>query len=72
VRNRQVPLYCLSNMAASTFAYLRERHEFWHAFRGIVISAEHRGGEAAGPAYRLVPRRAAMRHGAGAPARCGM
>ena len=27
-------------MAASTFAYLRERHEFWHAFRGIVISAE--------------------------------
>ncbi len=37
---RQVPLYCLSNMAASTFEYLRERHEFWDAFRGIVISGE--------------------------------
>lgn len=37
---RQVPLYCLSNMAASTFAYLREQHGFWDAFRGIVISGE--------------------------------
>jgi putative hydrolase of the HAD superfamily len=37
---RQVPLYCLSNMAASTFAYLREQHAFWDAFRGIVISGE--------------------------------
>jgi putative hydrolase of the HAD superfamily len=39
---RQVPLYCLSNMAASTFAHLRERHTFWPAFRGIVISGEIR------------------------------
>lgn len=37
---RQVPLYCLSNMPASTFAYLRERHAFWAVFRGIVISGE--------------------------------
>src|ERR1700675_615199 len=37
---RQIPLYCLSNMAASTFAYLREQHAFWDAFRGIVISGE--------------------------------
>jgi putative hydrolase of the HAD superfamily len=37
---RQVPLYCLSNMPASTFAYLREQHTFWDAFRGIVISGE--------------------------------
>lgn len=37
---RQVPLYCLSNMPASTFAYLRERYDFWTAFRGIVISGE--------------------------------
>lgn len=37
---RQIPLYCLSNMAASTFAYVRERHAFWHAFQGIVISGE--------------------------------
>jgi putative hydrolase of the HAD superfamily len=37
---RQVPLYCLSNMAASTFAYLRTQHAFWDAFRGIVISGE--------------------------------
>lgn len=37
---RQVPLYCLSNMPASTFAYLRAQHSFWDAFRGIVISGE--------------------------------
>ena len=37
---RQVPLYCLSNMPASTFAYLRAQHAFWDAFRGIVISGE--------------------------------
>jgi FMN phosphatase YigB (HAD superfamily) len=37
---RDVPLYCLSNMPASTFAYLRGQHEFWDAFRGIVISGE--------------------------------
>jgi HAD superfamily hydrolase (TIGR01509 family) len=37
---RQVPLYCLSNMSAATFAYLRERHAFWDWFRGIVISGE--------------------------------
>ena len=37
---RPVPLYCLSNMPASTFAYLRERYAFWPVFRGIVISGE--------------------------------
>jgi putative hydrolase of the HAD superfamily len=37
---RQVPLYCLSNMPAGTFAYLRAQHAFWDAFRGIVISGE--------------------------------
>ena len=37
---QRVPLYCLSNMPASTFAYLRERHAFWPAFSGIVISGE--------------------------------
>jgi putative hydrolase of the HAD superfamily len=37
---RDVPLYCLSNMPASTFAYLREQHAFWNAFKGIVISGE--------------------------------
>jgi putative hydrolase of the HAD superfamily len=35
-----VPLYCLSNMPASTFAYLRKRYAFWPRFRGIVISGE--------------------------------
>jgi HAD superfamily hydrolase (TIGR01509 family) len=39
---RHVPVYCLSNMPASTFAYLRERHAFWPAFRGILISGEIR------------------------------
>ena len=37
---RDVPLYCLSNMPASTFAYLREQHSFWNVFKGIVISGE--------------------------------
>ena len=37
---RQVPLYCLSNMAPATFAYLRHQHSFWGRFRGIVISGE--------------------------------
>lgn len=39
---RQVPLYVLSNMPVDTYAYLRERHDYWRAFRGIVISAEVR------------------------------
>jgi putative hydrolase of the HAD superfamily len=37
---RQVPLYCLSNMPATTFDYVRQRHGFWRVFRGIVISGE--------------------------------
>ena len=37
---QRVPLYCLSNMSASTFAYLRSRYAFWPLFRGIVISGE--------------------------------
>jgi putative hydrolase of the HAD superfamily len=37
---RQIPLYCLSNMPAGTFEYLRDKHSFWTAFRGIVISGE--------------------------------
>jgi putative hydrolase of the HAD superfamily len=37
---RDVPLYCLSNMPASTFGYLREQHGFWNVFKGIVISGE--------------------------------
>jgi putative hydrolase of the HAD superfamily len=39
---RGVPLYCLSNMSADIFAYLRERHSFWGVFRGIVISGDIR------------------------------
>jgi putative hydrolase of the HAD superfamily len=37
---RQIPLFCLSNMSAGTFEYLREKHVFWTAFRGIVISGK--------------------------------
>jgi putative hydrolase of the HAD superfamily len=37
---RRVPLYCLSNMSAATYAYLRAQHAFWGRFRGIVISGE--------------------------------
>jgi putative hydrolase of the HAD superfamily len=35
-----VPLYCLSNMPATTSNYLRARYSFWRLFRGIVISGE--------------------------------
>ena len=34
------PLYCLSNMPASIYAHLRQRHCFWDVFNGIVISGE--------------------------------
>lgn len=37
---QDVPLYCLSNMSATTSNYLRARHSFYGVFRGIVISAE--------------------------------
>jgi putative hydrolase of the HAD superfamily len=37
---RGVPLYCLSNMPAATAGHLREKHAFWKAFRGVVISGE--------------------------------
>jgi putative hydrolase of the HAD superfamily len=37
-----VPLYCLSNMPATTSDYLRARYSFWRLFRGIVISGEIR------------------------------
>ena len=35
-----IPLYCLSNMPATTADYLRQRHTFWKVFRGVVISGE--------------------------------
>lgn len=38
----RVPLYCLSNMAASTFEFLKSRYDVWNPFRGIVISGEIR------------------------------
>lgn len=37
---RGVPLYCLSNMPATTADYLRQRHTFWKVFSGVVISGE--------------------------------
>jgi putative hydrolase of the HAD superfamily len=37
---RRVPLYCLSNMPAESFAYLGKRFDFWRRFNGIVISGE--------------------------------
>jgi HAD superfamily hydrolase (TIGR01509 family) len=40
LRERGVNLYCLSNMPASIYAHLRERHGFWDVFQGIVISGE--------------------------------
>ena len=40
LQERGTPLYCLSNMPASVYAHLRQRHNFWDAFSGIVISGE--------------------------------
>ncbi len=37
---RGVPLFGLSNVSVETFAFLRERYDFWSLFTGIVISAE--------------------------------
>jgi putative hydrolase of the HAD superfamily len=37
---RGIPLYCLSNMPATTADYLRQRHSFWKVFGGVVISGE--------------------------------
>lgn len=33
-------LYCLSNMSVPVYRQLRERHDFWEAFDGIVISGD--------------------------------
>jgi putative hydrolase of the HAD superfamily len=33
-------LYCISNMPASSYAYLRARHAFFGRFRGVAISGQ--------------------------------
>ena len=33
-------LYCLSNMPVERYAWLRQHHDLWHCFQGIVISGE--------------------------------
>ena len=40
LQGRGTPLYCLSNMPASIYTHLRQRHSFWDVFHGIVISGE--------------------------------
>ena len=42
LQGQGTPLYCLSNMPASIYTHLRQRHHFWDAFSGIVISGEVR------------------------------
>ncbi|TNG94562.1 HAD family phosphatase [Pasteurellaceae bacterium USgator11] len=37
---RKVDLICISNMPLHADAYLRKRYDYWHLFRGIVISAQ--------------------------------
>lgn len=37
---RGLSLYGLSNMSLATYEHLRQRYDVWHAFRGIVISAQ--------------------------------
>src|SRR5580704_206402 len=40
LRDRQVPIYALSNWSAETFPFARRRFEFLQWFRTIVLSAE--------------------------------
>ncbi|HEV7359329.1 MAG TPA: HAD family phosphatase [Steroidobacteraceae bacterium] len=40
LQERGTPLYCLSNMPATIYTHLRQRHGFWDVFSGIVISGE--------------------------------
>jgi putative hydrolase of the HAD superfamily len=40
LQSRRVPLYCLSNMPAPVYGRLRQIHDFWDVFQGIVISGE--------------------------------
>ena len=40
LHQRGFDIYCLSNMPAPMYELLRQRHNFWDVFRGIVISAE--------------------------------
>jgi putative hydrolase of the HAD superfamily len=42
LRDRSVPLYCLSDMPVSVFTHVRQRYTFWQAFRVIVVSGEVR------------------------------
>ena len=42
LQEQGTPLYCLSNMPATLYTHLRQRHTFWDAFSGIVISGEVR------------------------------
>ncbi|MGV6987427.1 HAD family hydrolase [Testudinibacter sp. P80/BLE/0925] len=37
---QNVDLICISNMPLHAYAYLKQRYDYWHLFRGIVISAE--------------------------------
>jgi putative hydrolase of the HAD superfamily len=40
--DRHLKLFCLSNMPAERYAYLRRKFDFWPQFSGIVISAHVR------------------------------
>lgn len=40
LQRQGTPLYCLSNMPATIYTHLRQRHRFWDVFSGVVISGE--------------------------------
>lgn len=58
---RGIPLYCLSNMAASTADHLRRQHTFWNFFRGIVISGEVKLMKPDPEIFEYIARRFALR-----------
>lgn len=67
LRERGVRLCGLSDMPVSVFAPVRQRYDFWDAFRGIVVSGEVRKmkpGQAVFEhllgRYNLIPRETAF------------
>ncbi len=39
LHQRQVGLYCLTNMSRGTFEFVHPRFSFWQYFRGMIVSA---------------------------------
>jgi putative hydrolase of the HAD superfamily len=61
LKAREVPLYCLSNMPAPVYGRLRQIHDFWDDFQGIVISGEVGLAKPSRAVFELVLERYALK-----------